>query len=411
MTMMRLSVIAILIGALCSGASADAASGGPASPPASGTDVIADLSKNVEAGKIKLAFDPGGPGFLKSLLRQLNVEESSQILVFSKTSLQHKLIGPKTPRAIYFSDSVAIGSVQGSALLELMVPTPDHGYAFYTMENASPDKPRFVRQEGATCGRCHGADSIDPGLIVASTPVSEDGTAALIFSDGPARLFNFTDQNTPIAERWGGWYVTGTHGDQRHQGNGAYVTGDDGSTREQNVNAQNVLSLEPFFDVRPYLRPTSDIVALMVFEHQARMTNLLLAASATFARTNDLQRAVLDDVVAHMLFVGEAPLSAPVQGNSEFAASFVARGLRDSKGRSLRDLDLQRRLFKYPLSYMIYSAPFKALPASARKAIYDRLTEVLEGRDASSRFAGLTQEDRENTLAILRDTRTEAGLN
>lgn len=408
--MMRLPVIAILIGTLCSGASADAASGGPASLPASGTDVIADLSKNLEAGKLKLAFDPDGPGFLKSLLRQLNVEESSQILVFSKTSLQHKLIGPETPRAIYFSDSVAVGFVQGSPLLELMVPTSDRGYAFYTMENSS-DKPRFVRQEVANCGRCHGADSIDPGLIVASTPVGEDGTAALIFSDGPARLFNFTDQNTPIAERWGGWYVTGTHGDQPHQGNGAYVTGDDGSKREHHVNAQNVLSLEPFFDVRPYLRPTSDIVALMVFEHQARMTNLLLAASATFARTNDLQLAVLDDVVAHMLFVGEAPLSAPVQGNSEFAASFVAKGPRDSKGRSLRELDLQRRLFKYPLSYMIYSAPFKALPAGARKAIYDRLSEVLEGRDTSSRFAGLTQEDRENTLAILRDTRADAGLN
>ena len=138
MTMMRLPVIAILIGALCSGASADASSGDPARPPAPGTDVIADLSKNVETGKIKLAFDPNGPGFLKSLLRQLNVEESSQILVFSKTSLQHKLIGPKTPRAIYFGDPVAIGSVQGSALLELMVPTPAHGYAFYTMENSTP---------------------------------------------------------------------------------------------------------------------------------------------------------------------------------------------------------------------------------------------------------------------------------
>ena len=146
MTMMRLPVIAVLVGALCSVASADAASGGPASAPASGADAIADLSKNIEAGKIKLAFDPNGPGFLKSLLRQLNVEESSQILVFSKTSLQHKLIGPKTPRAIYFSDSVAIGSVQGSALLELMVPTLAHGYAFYTMRKHCRQRRRTKTQ-------------------------------------------------------------------------------------------------------------------------------------------------------------------------------------------------------------------------------------------------------------------------
>lgn len=410
MPMTRLSAIAFLIGALGICAAAAAADSRASSPAAPGTDAIAVLEEKIAAGTVKLDFEADGLGYLRSLLRALDVEEASQILVFSKTSLQHKLIGPQTPRAIYFNESVAIGSVQGSPVLELMAPTAERGYAFYTMENTSRAKPGFTQQEVGNCGRCHGADSIDPGLIVASTPVTADGSAALIFNDGPARLFNFTDQTTPLSERWSGWYVTGTHGDQRHEGNGAFVYGEDGAKQTHHESAQNVVSLDTFFDVHRYLRPTSDIVALMVFEHLARMTNLFLAAGATFRRTGDLPNGFLDDVVAHMLFVGEAPLSAPVKGNAEFESAFMKAGPRDSKNRSLRELDLQHRLFKYPLSYMIYSQSFKSLPTGARQRIYARLVEVLEGRDRSPRFADLKAEDRQNILGILSETRSAAGF-
>jgi hypothetical protein len=107
-----------------------------------------------------------------------------------------------------------------------------------------------------------------------------------------------------------------------------------------------------------------------------------------------------------MLFVGEAPLREPVQGVSSFTATFPQRGPRDRYGRSLRDFDLQRRLFRYPLSYMIYSEIFDAMPATARERVYQRLFDVLSGKDRNPKFAHLSDSDRNAILEIIRDTKT-----
>jgi hypothetical protein len=70
-------------------------------------------------------------------------------------------------------------------------------------------------------------------------------------------------------------------------------------------------------------------------------------------------------------------LEHPVTGDSGFAEKFAASGPRDKRGRSLRDFDLKTRIFRYPLSYMVYSETFDALPAPARdrllRKLYDRL--------------------------------------
>jgi hypothetical protein len=180
-------------------------------------------------------------------------------------------------------------------------------------------------------------------------------------------------------------------------------------------NSQNLTSLAEKLDVTKYLAPTSDIVALMTIEHQARMTNLLTAVSQQFRRawsngTLEISRASLDravnELVDYMLFVDEAPLRDPVRGVSSFTETFPKRGPGDSHGRSLRDFDLNTRLFRYPLSYMIYSQTFDSMPDVARDRIYKRLYDVLSGKDQSPKFAHLSKGDREAILAIVAETKS-----
>jgi hypothetical protein len=96
-----------------------------------------------------------------------------------------------------------------------------------------------------------------------------------------------------------------------------------------------------------------------------------------------------------------------VKGGSGFAEAFTAKGPRDAQGRSLRDLDLRRRLFKYPCSYMIYTPAFDGLPAAAREAVYSRLWEVLSGREKQPRYKVLSLQDRQAIVSILRETKRD----
>jgi len=220
------------------------------------------------------------------------------------------------------------------------------------------------------------------------------------------------DDRTPFTRRWGGWYVTGTHGSMRHMGNAMFRSGDD---RESAISERtlNRTSLEGLFDGRGYPSAQSDIVALMVFQHQARMTNLITrvgweARVAAQEGRADFSAAPLRDAVHELvdalLFTGEEPLTSPIRGTSGFAEMFAAKGPSDSHGRSLRQLDLERRLQRYPCSYTIYSAAFRALPDAARAAIYGRMWEILSGRDASPEYARLSEADRRGIIEILSGT-------
>ena len=163
---------------------------------------------------------------------------------------------------------------------------------------------------------------------------------------------------------------------------------------------QNQTTLAGKVDMARCPAATSDIVALMTFDHQVRMTNLILRV----AQRSDLEKAI-DELVDYMLFVEEAPLAGSVTGVSTFATSFAARGPRDRQGRSLRDFALERRLCKYPLSYMVYSEAFDAIPTPIRTRIYRRLYDVLIGKDTAPRFGRLTAADRRAILEIVRDTK------
>lgn len=377
---------------------------GQSSPVSTLNDPISRLSRQIDSGETKLDYSADGWGYLTSLLKHLDIHIDSQVLVFSKTSFQLTKISPKTPRAIFFNDSAAVGSVQDGPYFELTAVDPSQGLVYYTLDTQKGDKPHFERRF-TECLNCHGPAN---GLVVSSVYPSADGTP---FVTGT--FFEGIDQRTPLENRWGGWYVTGTHGSLRHLGN-AYASNPDRPFDLQQEDTQNLTSLSTKFDTTKYLTGTSDIVALMTLEHQARMTNLIIGVGQQFRRAsnvgamessrNNLDRAV-GQLVDFMLFVDEAPIEDPLKGVSTFTTTFPQRGPRDHAGRSLRDFDLQKRLFKYPLSYMIYSEAFDALPSAARDRIWQRLQDVLSGKDQSPKFAHLSVKDRQAIVEILRDTK------
>ena len=362
-------------------------------------DRVTRLARDLASGKLHLQSSPTGP--LPGLLQALGVNPDSQTLVFSKTSFQAARIDPRNPRALYFSDDVMVGFVRGSDLLELAALDPKQGFVFYSFNGAS-DPPSFDRRDA--CLQCHTSPGTlgIPGLLIASSYTDASGMPAF---RGSQRI---TDHRTPFEDRWGGWYVTGTHADMRHIGN---AVGHD-SAHPQLLDlrdTQNLTSLGKKFDPSGYLSGQSDIVALMTLEHQTRMTNLMIRAGWEARIADPAGKAQLDtdieSLVTYMLFADEATLRGPVVGVSTFTKTFAARGPRDHQGRSLRDFDLQKRMFRYPLSYMIYSEAFDAMPDQVKERVYRRLYDVLSGRDQSEKFKKLSADDRRAVLEILRETK------
>jgi hypothetical protein len=353
-------------------------------------DPVARLERRLESGQAKLEVAANGLGYLPSVLKLLGVNPDSQALVFSKTSTQVENIGPRTPRAIYFNDDVLVGFVRNSDVLELASLDPKQGVQLYVLVKAS--EPAFAPSQG--CLRCHqGAPTLGiPGLLVSSVhPISQSRQ-----EHGNAFM---TDHRTPLSGRWGGWYVTGTSGSQTHLGNNTNLVDPVRSGGPSTQPTQNLTSLAELLDTSRYLTATSDIVALMTLEHQIRMTNLIVRIGwdARMGMASDKLNAEIDEMVKYMLFADEEPLKAPVKGVSTFTETFPQRGPHDPQGRSLRDFDLKTRLFRYPLSYMIYSAAFDGLPDQVRDRVYRRLFE---------RFSSDSSETGKAILEIVRTTKT-----
>ena len=382
------------------------------------SDPVAKLQKRLDRGEAKLEYHPDF-GYLVSVLRNLRAPVSSQVLVFSKTSFQAARIYPRMPRALYFNDGVAVGFVRGGDVLEIAAVDPSQGVIFYTLDQWRSTAPQFVRRDD--CLQCHynGSTLGVPGLLVRS--VYPDMTGVPLYPRGAF----ITDHRSPLKERWGGWYVTGTHGKQTHLGNVVYERGN--SPARDTPSGNNVTDLRRHLDTEAYLSPHSDIVALMVLEHQTRMQNLItrvafetrMAVASQIAIDKELKRpggelnegtkrrihAAADELAAYMLFAGETPIESKIAGTSDFAAEFTKEGPRDHKGRSLRQLELTRRMFQYPCSYLIYSEAFDNLPDPARDRVYQRLWEVLTGKDTSPAFAHLSMADRHAIFEILLETK------
>lgn len=385
-------------------------------------NAITRLQAQLDAGKVKLTYDPVR-GWLPGLLTRLGVPVSSQSLVFSKTSFQRDFISPQTPRAVYFNDDLYIGWVQSGEYLEISVADPKLGAVFYTLPQHWTEKPKFTRQTHE-CLACHESSMTRgiPGHMVRS--VYADATGQPLFSAGS----RVTTDESPLEERWGGWYVTGSHGAQRHMGN--LITHSVAQAETANLNAgANLTDLSRRFDISPYLGKQSDVVALMVLGHQTTVHNLITRLSYEARRAVHFQesldrelgrpvagpsestlrriKSVGEPLVRALLFSKETRLTAPVKGTSTFTAEFARSGPRDPKGRSLRDLDLKTRLFRYPCSFLIYSEAFRELPPLAKQYVFTRLEEVLSGSDTTPEFVHLTPADRHAIREILRATLPE----
>lgn len=387
-------------------------------------DRIATMSKDYESGA--LSFGQGsGKEVLANVLKYLNVPEASQVLVYSRTSLQNDRIHPETPRALYFSDDCYVGWVQGGDI-EIIAVDEKLGPVFYRMAvpQNSRSKPQLYRDRN--CLNCHGGSRTGgvPGLTVRS--VYTDHRGFPILGAGTFR----TDHSSPISERWGGWYVTGSHAGERHMGNRIFEETEPGSARLIQDYGVDLKSLKDVIDTSRYLTPTSDIVALMVLEHQVTAHNAITRAhfhtlrwlhqnnvmaehfgDPTGTLSETTQRLIRNEatrLLKVMLFVEEAPLEDwGVEGNETFQEQFLAEAKKGASGKSLRDLHLMSRLFKNRLSYMIYSPAFKNLPSEFTSVFYSMLQEALKGAGPKELFQHLPESERLRILAILRETKSD----
>jgi hypothetical protein len=375
----------------------------------------ADLIQRVQADKNLLSYDDDY-GYLRSVLKHLQVPVSSQSLVFSKSSFQLSQISPQAPRAIYFNDDVYVGWVNHGQFIEIAEVDPQTGPVFYKLSQ-EPDTHPALERESEECLICHDTFQTKtpvPRLLMLSVLPNPDGNALKA-----AALI--TNDQSPLRERWGGWYVTGTHGKQLHLGNTIVRTrAEDIEDLKKFIatmdlrSGANVTDLKSKFDTKEYLSPHSDIVALMILGHQTHVHNMITSgvyeirdavAQNLSEKMGEIVKDAGERIVRAMLFVGEAPLTEPVHGTSTFAEEFMQQGPKDGKGRSLRDFDLQHRLMKYPLSYLIYSKSFDAMPAELKDYVNRRFREVLSGEDKSPDFNHLSPDDRKAILEILRETK------
>jgi hypothetical protein len=374
-------------------------------------DPVAKLRQRIAKGEVSLQWEPKN-GYLRSILELLDIPISSQTLVFSKTSFQYKKISPETPRALFFNDDVYVGQVHDGKVLEFVSFDPMQGAIFYLLDEQKAEHPDIERAE-LDCTQCHIAASTKgvPGVFLRSVFTQPAGTLA-----GRTPQY-ITGQQSPLSQRWGGWYVTGSWGNQPNMAN---VTVEDAAEAAQPPKTLDAVhDLSKFFDTAPYLSPHSDIVAHLVLAHQVNLHNLITQTNfqtriATYKQTEPLSAAArkkyeapAEELLRYLLFTNEVPLTSPVKGDSGFAEEFTARGPRDPQGRSLRDFDLNTRIFKYPCSYLIYSDDFNSLPAPAKEYVYRRLLEVLTGNDQSPDFARLTAKDRQAVLEILLATKPD----
>lgn len=359
-------------------------------------DPVSKLLTKIDKGEVQLEFETG-TGYLRSFLQALGVPLESQMLVFAKNSVNARIISPENPRALYFNDSVYVGFVPGAPFLEISGVDPHKGAIFFSLSQKKEDQPlKLAREE--SCLLCHAsANSLNvPGHLLRSFVTDIHGN--------PTRGLSKVDDETPLSRRWGGWYVTGDLGDQAHLGNLStaadlleYENHRDGPGRQ--------VVLKKRIDLSKYPAAHSDVVALLVHDHQTHLHNLIVRVN--YEHQYQRPTGAEDDLLRCLLFAGEAPLEQPVLGSSAYESWFTKQGPRDGKGRSLRKFDLETRIFKHRLSYLIYSAAFESLPGPVKKRLYRRLWDVLTAADPPAPFDRIPRPERTAILEIVRDTKTD----
>ncbi|OYW12871.1 MAG: hypothetical protein B7Z55_17815, partial [Planctomycetales bacterium 12-60-4] len=233
-----------------------------------------------------------------------------------------------------------------------------------------------------------------PGFLLRSFETNDRGGPV----SGRARV----TQETPVDLRWGGWYITGESPQQPHRGN---LRGPDdfAKHREEPLYRGSLTDLSPLVDLSIYPVQTSDLTAALVMDHFADTYNILVRAGIEHRLEKEV--TVIDDLVTALLMLDEAPLQGPVAGIGRFAEVYRDQGPIDSAGRSLRDLDLNTRVYRWGVSPLVYTPTFEQLPKPVRNEIQKQMTVLLDGTQPWPETAApRSAEDRQVALAILRET-------
>ena len=364
-------------------------------------DPFTRLKGDLEAGRIALD-GRSEKSFVTSLLRVLEIPVTSQMLVFSTTSLQLRLITPANPRALYFNEDIYLGWVPGGRV-EVLSLDPELGAVFYIFDPPREGAPvRVERSE--RCMNCHAGDDTGrvPGIIVKSVVPGPAGGSLTAFRLGE------TGHGIPFDQRFGGWYVTGRNAISPW-GNivGRFAAGQ----LEKTTIAPGTL-----FDFARYPVATSDILPQLLHEHQAGFVNRVVEAGyrartylhADRGRLTASHAALLDEqarlVTRYLLFADEAPLTPGMEVDAAFQADFLKTRRAAPGGAALKDFDLQTRLFRHRCSYMIYTPVFAALPPELKQRIYTQLASALSTAKPSAEYAYLPAPEKQAIRTILKAT-------
>lgn len=379
------------------------------------SDPFSLLMDELIAGEQALVHEgeEGERGYLDSLLTALDIDISSQLLVFSKSSLKSRFITAETPRAIYFNDEVYVAFIAKTRAIEVSAMDPMLGPVFFSLAQ-DPEADFELDRQLNRCLRCHDSYSLTGGGVprFLLSSVLADGEGEIVSHE----ISVMTNTSTPLNRRWGGWYVSGTHGSQETMGN--LVIRDinelarNGLQLAANGNKEDLTDL---VDLSAYPIQHSDIVALLVLEHQVEVQNVMTKVNyglRTLLDTNgqleaDTIAEITEPLVLSLLMANEEALTDTIEGTSGYTEYFQALGPVDSHNRSLREFDLNTRTFKYPLSYLIYSRAFDSLQSDAKAYVYTRLNEILSGQDQSENYTHLSTDDRSAILEILIDTKPD----
>lgn len=365
------------------------------------SDRFTQLKLQLDAGQLQL--ETGSElTTLRDLLRVLEIPVSSQMLVFSTTSLQLRLITPENPRALYFNEDVYVGYIPGGKL-EIVAIDPTLGGIFYLMDMPRPGVRGQIERSNR-CMNCHAREDTGgvPGLVIRSVVPGPSGGSLVSFRQGK------TGHDIPFSDRFGGWYLTGKHGLTDHWAN---LTG--------RLSAGKVIKypLDPgsVYDASRFPVPTSDILPHLLHEHQAGFVNRVAQAGyrarAILEKSQPTpeERAELDAqaraVTRYLLFADEVPLPAGgVEGDNAFKADFLRNRRPGPGGLALKDFDLQSRLFRHRCSYMIYSAIFTGLPPAFKAQVYRQLGEALQETPENREYAYLPSAEKKAIRDILAAT-------
>ena len=376
-------------------------------------DAGSRMAAAIAAGKLRL---PTGDAkeTLRAVLAHLEVPEWSQVLVFSKTSKQNTLIHPGNPRCVFFNENAYVGYVPGGDI-EVIAHDPLLGSVFYLIGAGGGDQALRISRDTSDCLSCHGTARTEsvPGVLVRS--VFPDDAGQPLLSLGTFQI----DHSSPIRERWGGYYVTG-RSSLPHLGNRTF---EDSTERSFPTEAIELVTVAGKADLTRYPRATSDIVALMLLEHQCAVHNQLVSATMNYRRIHWLQKSLdpaadpdagaagkhADEsarkIADLLLFENEANLGENgIEGDPAFQEVFLKRFPKTKDGRSLADFQLNDRLFKHRCSYMVYSEVFKSLPQRVKSAVIARLHAILESDPAPENHPEIKASERRKIAAILRET-------